>query len=348
MKPTSCRWATQRRSLRAGFTLVELLVVIAIIGTLVGLLLPAVQAAREATRRSACSNNLKQWGVAMANHHDAKLKLPNNVVSFNQPAPRARRSFVVDLWPFIEEQRLYDRWDFTRQIWESTSNGGLATPPGAAGVAVPVYSCPSDRPGASYKDQYVSVARGNYSLSYGNRTYGYLSAADGTTTPVTYAPFVILTYDTNNAVTSQPNYKNFTDGLSKTLLMSEVICGRTDTGNWASSGDYRGVIAADSWFHNIAPTFVANLFMTIDTPNSSVADNNWCLPQTDTDRKMPCTGGSRVSGRKAAARSRHSGGVNAVLADGAVRFIDDSIELGVWQALGTMNGGSSEVAIQDF
>jgi len=204
MTPTSCRWATQRRSLRAGFTLVELLVVIAIIGTLVGLLLPAVQAAREATRRSACSNNLKQWGGAMANHHDAKLKLPNNVTSANS-ASRPRRGFVVDLWPFIEEQRLRDRWDFKKQNWESTSNAARSTPPGAAGVPVPVYFCPSDRPGSIYQDSATIVARGNYSLNYGNRTYGYLSAADGTTTPATYAPFVILTYDTANVVNSQPN-----------------------------------------------------------------------------------------------------------------------------------------------
>ncbi|MFM9197851.1 MAG: DUF1559 domain-containing protein [Planctomycetia bacterium] len=331
---------------RPGFTIVELLVVIAIIGTLVGLLLPAVQMAREAARLSACGNNLKQWGVAMANHHDAKRTLPNNVVSYNQPAPRARRSFVVDLWPFIEEQRLYDRWDFTQQIWQSTRNGALATPSGAAGVPVSVYSCPSDRPGAIFKDQFVSVARGNYSLNYGNQTYGYVSNTAGATAPSTYAPFVILTYDANTAVTSQPNYKNFTDGLSKTLLMSEVICGKMEIGNWASSGDYRGTITTDSWFHNIAPTFIANLFMTIDTPNSSVADNNWCNPQTDTDTKMPCTGGSTVANRKAAARSRHSGGVNVVMGDGAVRFVGDGILLDVWQALGTMNG--AEVNGGDF
>ena len=324
--------------------------VIAIIGTLVGLLLPAVQAAREATRRSACSNNLKQWGVAMANYHDAKLKLPNNVTSANS-ASRPRRGFVVDLWPFIEEQRLRDRWDFTKQNWESTSNAARSTPPGAAGVPVPVYFCPSDRPGSIYQDSATIVARGNYSLNYGNRTYGYLSAADGTTTPATYAPFVILTYDTANAVNSRPNYKNFTDGLSKTLLMAEVISARWDASSstdWTQS-DFRGVMANDSYFHsNSGGTFIANLFMTIDTPNSSVADNNLCNPKTDTDAKMPCTGGNVTSGRKAAARSRHSGGVNAVLADGAVRFIDDSIELGVWQALGTMNGGPSEVAIGDF
>ena len=147
---------------------------------------------------------------------------------------------------------------------------------------------------------------------------------------------------------SQPNFKNFTDGLSETLLMSEVISGQLSVGVWASSGDYRGAITADSWFHNIAPTFISNLFMTIDTPNTSVADNNWCNPSTDTDRKMPCTGGSTVSGRKSAARSRHDGGVNAVLADGAVRFIQDGIAIGVWQALGTMNGYGSEVVIDGF
>ena len=138
MTPTTRRWAVQRRSLRAGFTLVELLAVIAIIGTLVGLLLPAVQAAREAARLSACGNNLKQWGVAMATHHDAKSKLANNVVSDQyQPSPWARRSFVVDLWPFIEEQRLYDRWDFTKQAFEVPN--GRISPLGPASVPCALY-----------------------------------------------------------------------------------------------------------------------------------------------------------------------------------------------------------------
>lgn len=123
-------------------------------------------------------------------------------------------------------------------------------------MTVPAYSCPIDRPGSVYQDSAVVLAKGNYSLNYGNSS--------------------------------------------------------TD---WTKS-DYRGVMAADSWCHNQAPTFITNLLMTIDTPNSSVADNNLCNPTTDTDPKMPCTGGTVVAGRKAAARSRHSGGVNAVLADG--------------------------------
>ena len=183
-------------------------------------------------------------------------------------------------------------------------------------------------------------------MSYGNRTYGYVSAADGNTTPATYAPFVILTYDTVRAIAFRPDYKNFTDGLSKTLLMSEVLCGRQNNHVWSSSSDFRGTIASDSFFFDRAPTFITNLFMTIDTPNTSVADNNLCSPTTDTDSKMPCTGGATVSNRKAAARSRHSGGVNVVMADGAVRFVGDSIHLDVWRALGTMNG--AEVIGGDF
>jgi prepilin-type N-terminal cleavage/methylation domain-containing protein/prepilin-type processing-associated H-X9-DG protein len=332
---------------RRGFTLTELLATIAIIGLLMALLLPAVQSSREAARRSSCGLNLKQWGLAMALHHNALQQLPNNTVSNNQSTPRARRSFVVDLWPFIEQRNLFDQWDFSRQVWQAP-NGGLSTPPGVCSQPLPLYYCPSDRPSTIYRDQHVSLARGNYSLNYGNQTYGFISTTHGATAPAVRAPFVILTYDNSNAVAWRPTFSNFRDGLSSTLLMSEVLLGRQDSNSWASSSDYRGVITADSWFHNISPTFVTNLFMTIDTPNTSVADNNLCGAATDSDSRMPCTGGATVSGRKAAARSRHAGGVNAVMGDGAVRFVDDGIGIGVWQALGTLNGGSSEAAVGDF
>ena len=100
------------RHRRRGFTLVELLVVIAIIGVLVALLLPAVQSAREASRRMKCTNNLKQWALAMHSHHDTYSKLP--YAKKNNP----RTVWVTNLWPYIEQQALYSRYDWA-------SNGAL-------------------------------------------------------------------------------------------------------------------------------------------------------------------------------------------------------------------------------
>src|SRR5437763_14424728 len=101
-------------SSRRGFTLVELLVVIAIIGVLVALLLPAIQAAREAARRTQCGNNLKQLGLALHNYISAKKDvLPGGYFQeFKTPGGYQGESFFVRLLPYLEEQAIYDRWDF--------------------------------------------------------------------------------------------------------------------------------------------------------------------------------------------------------------------------------------------
>ena len=131
----------RHRSLRHGFTLVELLVVIAIIGTLVGLLLPAVQSARESARRSNCQNKLKQIGLAVHQHHDAKGRLPPSGAADTSPFGTSATgtwasSWLVYLLPFMEEQQLYDSWKFN-------GSGYAIFPTNAYGVAMPGLRCPS-------------------------------------------------------------------------------------------------------------------------------------------------------------------------------------------------------------
>ena len=99
----------RHRSNRVGFTLVELLVVITIIGILIALLLPAVQAAREAARRLQCSNNLKQWGLAMANYKSANKAFPPAII---RDVRYIRHTYVVSLWPYLELSNLFDQYDF--------------------------------------------------------------------------------------------------------------------------------------------------------------------------------------------------------------------------------------------
>ncbi|MBA3482768.1 MAG: DUF1559 domain-containing protein, partial [Pirellulales bacterium] len=116
--PAARRTATVRRA-RVAFTLVELLVVIAIIGVLVALLLPAVQAAREAARRSQCQNNLKQMGLAMQNHHDAKSCFPPGArMQVLATGPKILTNANVALLPFIEQGAIESRWDHAKQYWE--------------------------------------------------------------------------------------------------------------------------------------------------------------------------------------------------------------------------------------
>jgi len=250
----------------SGFTLVEFVVVIAIIGLLVALLLPAIQAAREAARRIQCTNNLKQWGLAMATHHDTRLRLPNNVETSltGGSVTTKRRSFVVQLWPFMESQALYDNYDLTKHLHESPNN----RPPDSASWQLPMYSCPSDRTPSLYVDNFTTAARGNYALNYGNQTYGFVSTTAGATPPSVYAPFVILTYGSDIREMSQPNFKNFTDGLSTTMLMSEMIVPKWNvtTSTSFASADLRGVLLGDSCFDS-GYNWISNLFMTINTPS---------------------------------------------------------------------------------
>jgi prepilin-type N-terminal cleavage/methylation domain-containing protein len=140
----------RRPNVRLAFTLVELLVVIAIIGVLVALLLPAVQSARESSRRMQCTNQVKQWVLAMHNYNDTNLVMPYGPREI--PATR-RHSWVPALWPFIEQQGLYSEYNFNVGFYlpPNTIGGGNAATAnldGPTGKRVKIYYCPSDRVGA--------------------------------------------------------------------------------------------------------------------------------------------------------------------------------------------------------
>ena len=126
------------RIARTGFTLVELLVVIAIIGILVAFLLPAVQAAREASRRSQCQNNLKQIGLAVQNHHDAKRVFPMGRNGFDQKAV----SWAFFILPYMEETAIYNAWDSNAKVFDPTNDATMRTP-------IEAYACPSRRRAAA-------------------------------------------------------------------------------------------------------------------------------------------------------------------------------------------------------
>src|SRR5262245_39155126 len=130
-------YATPSVRRHRGFTLIELLVVIAIIAILIGLLLPAVQKVREAAARMKCSNNLKQWGLAMHGFHDAQGQFP--IGARNNP----RQTWVMYLWPYIEQTALSQKNDLNQQFY--LAPGTIAgTMNGLCGAKVPLYYCPSD------------------------------------------------------------------------------------------------------------------------------------------------------------------------------------------------------------
>lgn len=304
---------TPRSPGQAGFTLVELLVVIAIIGVLVALLLPAVQAAREAARRSQCVNQLKQWGLAFQMHHDAKKALPAGSTS----APR--QTWVIRVLPYVEQANLASRANLAVNF-EQPPMSIDNTMDGLAGQYVALYYCPSDGAGVDQTVGQHQRRRGNYMINWGNATFGGAFREDQL---AGIAPFSHV-----NGQTAQPRETTFahiTDGTTNTLLMAEYLITSTP-----EDKDWRGDIHNNEGVHR---------FHTIYTPNTTAADeiaDGWF--QDNGDPLMPAVAASRDERQQNASRSRHTGGVNALHCDGSVAFYSDGIATNVWQALGTMNG----------
>jgi prepilin-type N-terminal cleavage/methylation domain-containing protein/prepilin-type processing-associated H-X9-DG protein len=311
--------------LRKAFTLVELLVVIAIIGVLVALLLPAVQTAREAARRSQCTNNVKQITLAMHNYSDI----------FGGAFPVGEYNYgwgtwLVGLLPYIEQKTLYDQYQGFGGIGP---NGGMNLDLTYGNTInsvvtrnqVKAYSCPSD---------FKVPPRGvvtfhNYVANHGNTslfgTFLPTPTVLGTTStgqPNKYAgaPFIYVAKSTS--VPQVVRLAEVTDGTSNTLAFSETIKGQLL--------DLRGY----AWWNGGAH-FEAYL-----TPNTSQPDaleqDPYCVNQKP---NPPCVVQTAANPENIAARSRHPSGVNASMCDGSVRFVPNNIAVDPWRFMSTISGG---------
>lgn len=292
---------------RRAFTLIELLVVIAIIAILISLLVPAVQKVREAAARTQCVNNLHQWGVAFHSFHDANKQMP--IGARNNP----RQTWVMYLWPFIDQGPLAAKNDVTRHFY--VAPGTIAgTMNGVCGARIALYNCPADN---NSQDQDAAGTtymrtRGNYVVNWGAVNYDTAPPASGS------APFAHL--GGNRSKPRITKMVHFYDGTSNTLLMAEYLKPLSGADN-----DWRADI------HNDDGVF---RFHTKNTPNTTVPDQvGWAQPNGDPLMPILAT-----SPQHNAARSRHAGGVHALLGDGTVRWIANNISLTTWQALGTMDG----------
>jgi prepilin-type N-terminal cleavage/methylation domain-containing protein/prepilin-type processing-associated H-X9-DG protein len=308
--------------MRRAFTLVELLIVIAIIGVLVALLLPAVQAARSAARRTACVNNLRQIGVALQNYHAAKQRFP---AGRGAPTPRIF-SPQAHLLAFMEQDALQAQVDFSDApapfntptvAYDAVRNHAAAT------TSVSTLLCPAD-PGQG----------GVSGIEYGATNYAGCGGSGGNSGSLTDADGVFF-------LASAVRFKDITDGTSNTAVISERPLGpgdldhrrqedlilelpaSADPTNAACTSDGSGVWNVERGGKWIVGNYGNTLYNHAQPPNAAEWD---------------CMNATQQKGRLAA-RSWHAGGVNAAHCDGSVRFITNAVDEVPWRAAATRAGG---------
>lgn len=318
----SRQWGHQRvaRRIRAAFTLVELLTVVAIIGVLIGLLLPAVQAAREAARRTSCTNNLKQLGLAVHGHHNALKFVPPGFQSYGRSGPSDyswRDGFGVGwnvfLFPFMEQQAVFDGFvtalktkNASYVLYTPIAVGDIRWDQGGNAVYKTILTdviCPSDtlpqlNPHAGKSDD--NWPKSNYLGMAGNDAL-HSRWQDGG-----------LEYDYEGSgmffPNSQVRFRHVTDGLSNTLLFAEQSGNQSSTWCGVRFGKYLDFVlksSHDDWPYRI----------------NSPASHSHAI--------------------RNAVRSNHPGGAMFCLADGSVVFLNETIAPALYDDLGTRAGGEA-------
>jgi len=308
---------TFARGLR-GFTLIELLVVIAIIGVLVGLLLPAVQSAREASRRMSCGNNLQQLGLAMHSYNGVHRRLPPAVLGINigsaagQPVHQAGLTTWVALLPFHENGSLYEEFDIHKNAWAAANQSAAKKTPA-------IHLCPSmSLPDSGGKPNGYS----SYAVSTGTKRYRN-QMHDGA---IVDAMNVFRSERLSIGILPESSWMSWTkvdeiaaaDGTSNTLLAGEFGVQEKDTSSlpfpFPSSGPNVGQWAVSYPYHSTASvfgSFNANRISLFDIPSYE------------------------------SFRGPHSGGVQFVWADGSVRFLTQSIDAVTLKRLAARNDGET-------
>jgi len=346
---------------KSGFTLVELLVVIAIIGILIALLLPAVQAAREAARRSQCVNHLKQLALAFHNYYDGKKTFPrtsyeyhgNNVQCTGSASPcpcygdigncccngtnaRMATGPFVHIMPYIEQQAFYAQY-LMGCGWQGGYNGNLCN-----STKIDTFVCPSARFETGWSPSNYGTSIGP-NLGGGDRGWGLNQASRN-------GAFRLY---------EETTFADITDGSANTILLAEKLTPSYNTakytpGDWVASSSFPpagmpystedgpitqamvdaagtlGLTPTTRWAGCWATNYISSLRWV-----NEVAPPNWQYPDINMLTGCPpCTGWGIYT-----ARSAHPGGVNVATADASVHFVSQTIDLTIWQRLGARNDG---------
>lgn len=340
--------------MRSAFTLVELLVVIAIIGVMVGLLLPAVQSAREAARRMSCQNNLKQIGLALQNYHDTYNTFPPAAIWGVGKAPFTlpyHHTWIAMTLPFMEQQPLYDAIDKNKPMW------GQLLPNGETIVSqeIPSLRCPSDA-GSKGVESTHGIAATSYAGSEG--FHWWPTAVIGPAWFAANAPSAgdppARDGDMSGlfAMTQTHRMRDVVDGTSNAIFVAETDTMGHGGGPWltvstgvrrvGNQGVFRSALVATAhtgWSGNEGNPSPPN---TVDVDGNPKTNGTWFrnspypYPPTYITAWGPFCEWPSTS-------SYHPGGIQAVYGDGSVAFITDTINYGTWVKINAIGDGNTSL-----